>query len=176
MGTLYLNFCSSITGIGFLRCAHALKHLEAGGCKLTPHGINAIVSGGRLEYLSLSTPYELAKAGEGSINTEAVMTISKGCPLLKKLDLTNSMDVQLEGWEAIGRNCKKLESLYIYGCNKLCDIGLQALSNGCDKLRTVSVDNKNSCSTDALWLFKHKVETGCDGLSCRTCRLHWYIT
>ncbi|KAI3963039.1 hypothetical protein MKW98_028979 [Papaver atlanticum] len=159
LATLYINFCSSITGIGFLGCAHALKHLEASGCKLTQEGINAIVSGGGLEYLILSTPYEVAKVGEGSINTEAVITISKGCPLLKKLDLTYAMDVQLEGWEAIGQNCKKLEFLHIYGGNKLCGIGLQALYNGCDKLRTVSVENSSGCSTNALGLFKHKVES-----------------
>ncbi|MCL7037962.1 hypothetical protein MKW94_029443, partial [Papaver nudicaule] len=34
----------SITGIGFLEWPKTLTHLEAGRCKLTPEGINAIVS------------------------------------------------------------------------------------------------------------------------------------
>ncbi|KAI3839825.1 hypothetical protein MKW98_010130 [Papaver atlanticum] len=136
--TLYIGSCSSITGIGFLECPERLTHLEAGGCKLTPEGINALVSGGGLEILCLSTREdELAEVGEGSINTEAVMMISKG-------------------WEVIGRNCKDLELLNVYGCRKLCDSGLQALCNGCDKLQSLFIDDENSCSRPALEDFKLK--------------------
>ncbi|MCL7035734.1 hypothetical protein MKW94_012832 [Papaver nudicaule] len=126
------------------------------GCKLTPEGIKAIVSGGGLEYLSLSALFESAKDGEGSINTKAVVMISKGCPLLKKLDLTNCNEVELQGWEAIGQNCKNLERLTAYGCRKLCDRGLQALCQGCNKLSGLFIDNKNMCSRSALELFERK--------------------
>lgn len=155
--TLYIGSCSCITGIGFLECPKTLTHLEAGGCKLTPKGINALVSGGGLEIVSLLTPEdELAEVGEGSINTEAVMTISKGCPLLKKLFLSNCGGVELQGWEAIGRNCIDLELLNVYGCRKFCDSGLQALCNGCDKLQSLFIDDENSCSRPALEDFKRK--------------------
>ncbi|KAI3842907.1 hypothetical protein MKW92_014670, partial [Papaver armeniacum] len=125
--SLRISSCIKITGIGFLDCPKTLTRFEANMCKLKPEGMKAVVCGGGLEHLSF---YELAKAGEGSINTEAVVTISKGCPLLKKLYLTNCKNVELEGWEAIGRNCKNLEILGVRGCRKLCDEGLQALCNG----------------------------------------------
>ncbi|XP_026397053.1 F-box/LRR-repeat protein 12-like [Papaver somniferum] len=128
--SLCVESCSSITGIGFVECPKTLIHLVAGGCKLTPEGITAIVSGGGLEELFLSTPYVLAEVGEGPINTEAIMTISKGCPLLKILNLSDCEEIELQGWEAISRNCKDLVLLNVYGCTKLCDSGLQALCNG----------------------------------------------
>ncbi|KAI3994659.1 hypothetical protein MKX01_027549 [Papaver californicum] len=53
LGTLNIDFCSSVTGIGFQGCPQTLTRLEASGCKLIPEGINAIVSGGGLQYLSL---------------------------------------------------------------------------------------------------------------------------
>ncbi|KAI3940822.1 hypothetical protein MKW98_030141, partial [Papaver atlanticum] len=127
-----------------------------GWCKLTPEGIKAIVSGGGLEFLSLSATFEPAKVGDISNETEAVMHISKGCPLLKKLILRNCKEVELEGWKAIGRNCKNLEDLTLYRCSKLCDLGLQALCNGCNKLSRLSVDTDDSCSSSALEVFKRK--------------------
>ncbi|KAI3973335.1 hypothetical protein MKX01_020710 [Papaver californicum] len=156
LATLYIDFCSSIAGIGFQGCPQTLTHLEASGCRLIPAGINAIVSGGGLQYLSLSTPYEFDDVGEGCINTKAVVKISKGCPLLKKLILSNCEDVELEGWEAISSNCKDLEFLYLFGSRKLCDLGLIALCNGCNKLSKLYVNYDNSCSSSAVELFKSR--------------------
>ncbi|KAI3978305.1 hypothetical protein MKX01_013103 [Papaver californicum] len=156
LGSLSFRSCCNITGIGFLGCPENLTRLTADGWKLKPEGIKAIVSGAGLESLDISAPYGLAKVEEGSINTEAVITISKGCPLLKKLSLRNCKEVELQGWEAIGRNCKNLEDLTLYGCSKLCDLGLQALRNGCNKLSRLSVDTDNCCSSSALELFKRK--------------------
>ncbi|KAI3940820.1 hypothetical protein MKW98_030139 [Papaver atlanticum] len=155
VGSLYINSCHKITGIGFLECAHTLNHLELGRCKLKPERINAIVSGGGLKYLRL-TSYELYKVGEGSFNTETVMTISRGCPLLKELILADCEEVELEAWEAIGKNCKYLEFHYVYGCRKLCDLGLEVLFNRCNKLSRLFVDGDNSCSSSALKLVKRK--------------------
>ncbi|KAI3951807.1 hypothetical protein MKW92_009205 [Papaver armeniacum] len=147
--SLCINFCSKITGIGFSECPKTLTFLGAQRCKLKPEGIKAIISGGGLEYLSLSAL--------GPINTDTVVTISKGCPFLKSLVLDHCEEVQLEGWEAIGRNCKNLEYLSVYECEKLCDLGLQALSNGCSKLSRFVLDaDNNSCSTSALDLFMRK--------------------
>ncbi|XP_026459119.1 F-box/LRR-repeat protein 12-like [Papaver somniferum] len=157
--SLSIIACSNITGVGFLGCARTLTHLEAGGCKLKPEGIRAIVSGGGLEYLDLKTPDWLAEVDQEGciINTEAVIVISKGCPLLEELFLSNCEEVELQGWEAIGLNCKELESLFVMGCQKLCDMGLQAIWDGCDKLSELYIDReKHSCSSSALELFEHK--------------------
>ncbi|KAI3843475.1 hypothetical protein MKW92_000627 [Papaver armeniacum] len=151
--SLSISCCSRITGIGFLGCAWTLTRLGAGGYKLNQEVINAIVSGGELEYLYLETaPYESAEFKERCIiNTEAVLTISKGCPILKELFLSNCEEVELEGYEAIAMNCKELEKLYMMGCQKLCDIGLQAICDGCNKLIEFYIDGeKNSCSSSIL--------------------------
>ncbi|XP_026384723.1 F-box/LRR-repeat protein 12-like [Papaver somniferum] len=157
--SLDIRYCSSITGISFLGCAQTLTYLVACGCKINPEGINAIVSGGGLEYLCLLTYKEdLAKVGEGCIiNTEAVVTISKSCPLLTRLLLSNCEEVELEGWEAIGLNCKQLKSLFVMGCQKFCDVGLQAICDGCSNLSELYVDGeKNNISSSALELFECK--------------------
>ncbi|KAI3937235.1 hypothetical protein MKW92_051284 [Papaver armeniacum] len=138
--------CCWITdsGINFLlqNCCK-LRSLIIDSCSSITEGIEEIVSGGGLEDLDLS-----AKASEvrGSTNTEAVITISKRCPLLKKLYLLNCEGIEIKGWEAIGRNCKNLEH-HVFGCTKLCDLGLQALFNGCNKLSRLYIDNHSSCFT-----------------------------
>ncbi|KAI3988635.1 hypothetical protein MKX01_026999 [Papaver californicum] len=113
--TLYIQSCSSITGIGFLECPKTLTHLEAGGCKLTLEGINAIVSGGGLENLCLSTPYVLREVGEGSMNTEAVITISKCCPSLKNLYLSNCVEVEFKDGKLLVEIAKIWHSLTCMG-------------------------------------------------------------
>ncbi|KAI3853662.1 hypothetical protein MKW98_025179 [Papaver atlanticum] len=140
--SLSISYCSSITGIGFLGCSQTLARLGAGGYKHNQEVINAIISGGELEYLYLETaPDESAKIEEACIiNTEAVLTISKGCPLLKHLFLSNCEEVELEGYEAIGMNCKELEKLYVMGCQRLCDTGLQVICDGCNKLIELYID------------------------------------
>ncbi|MCL7034240.1 hypothetical protein MKW94_020367 [Papaver nudicaule] len=161
--TIILSRSHLITdsGIRFLlQNCRKLGSLSIDSCSKITEGIEAIVSGGGLESLSLSALFESAKDGEGSINTKAVVMISKGCPLLKKLDLTNCNEVELEGWEAIGQNCKNLERLTAYGCRKLCDRGLQALCQGCNKLSGLFIDDKNMCSRSALELFERKDRNG----------------
>ncbi|XP_026444503.1 F-box/LRR-repeat protein 12-like [Papaver somniferum] len=83
LASLCTSFCSKITGIGFLGCPKTLTKLEAIGCKFKPEGIKAVVNGGGMNHLILSAGFGVA--GGGCIDTEAVMTISKGCPVLKKL-------------------------------------------------------------------------------------------
>ncbi|KAI3951816.1 hypothetical protein MKW92_009214 [Papaver armeniacum] len=151
--SLYIYSCSSISGVGFLGCPKTLSHVSVGGCKLKPEGIEAIVSGGGIEVLGLSTPYNK----QTGINTEAVVKISKSCPLLKELDLEDC-EVEFEGWEAIAQNCTNLELLNVCGCRKLCDLGLQTLSNGCNKLSRlyVDVDHVNNWSRSAIDLFRSR--------------------
>ncbi|KAI3940818.1 hypothetical protein MKW98_030137 [Papaver atlanticum] len=107
LGTLHLHYCDNITGIGFLGCPETLTNLKADYCKLTPERISAIVSGGGLEYLRLCR-------GVPKFKTETIMTISKGCPLLKELSLSDCEEVEPEGWQTIGQNCKYLERLYVF--------------------------------------------------------------
>ncbi|KAI3940812.1 hypothetical protein MKW98_030131 [Papaver atlanticum] len=106
LGLLSIRFCSKITGIGFLECPKTLTKLKAIGCKFKASGCG-------LDERILAAI--VRKAGEGCIDTEAVVTISKGCPLLKKLILTRCDNIELEGWEAIGRKCKNLEILSVQG-------------------------------------------------------------
>ncbi|MCL7050566.1 hypothetical protein MKW94_014068 [Papaver nudicaule] len=157
LGSLDITYCSGVTGIGFQECAQTLNRLAAGGCIFEQEGITAIVSRGGLKYLCLKTPNESAKVEQGCINIEILITISKGCPLLKNLLLSNCEEVKLKGWEAIGRNCKELETLFVMGCQRLCDMGLQAICDGCNKLSELYIDEeKNSCSYSALELFERK--------------------
>ncbi|XP_026443770.1 F-box/LRR-repeat protein 12-like [Papaver somniferum] len=87
--SLCIGCCTKITGIGFLNYPKTLTRLEASQCRFKSQGVKAIVSGGGIEHLCLLAPYE------ASINTEALVTISKGCPLLKELILENCENVKL---------------------------------------------------------------------------------
>ncbi|KAI3987417.1 hypothetical protein MKX01_042421 [Papaver californicum] len=159
LSSLAINYCSNITCMGFLGRAQTLTCLEARGCELKSEGFRAIVSGGGLEqlYLLHSIHYEPDENEKGCVNTEAVMTISKGCPLLKELALSSCEEVELDGWKAIGLNCKELEVLAVMGCQQLCDRGLQAIWDGCNKLYEFGIDGeKNSCSSFGLELFMRK--------------------
>ncbi|MCL7032937.1 hypothetical protein MKW94_028714 [Papaver nudicaule] len=158
LGSLDITYCRDITGIGFLGCPMSLTKVKAARCKLTPEGLKAIVSGGGLQCLHLALPYgSINNAGERCIiNTEAIVTISKGCPLMHTLILPKCDEVDLQGWEAIGENCKNLKNILLRGCRKLCDLGLQALSTGCNKLSNLTLDKEYSCSRSALEIFKHE--------------------
>ncbi|KAI3924967.1 hypothetical protein MKW92_035799 [Papaver armeniacum] len=118
--SLGVSYCDNVTGIGFVGCRKTLTHVDARFMRiLTTEGIKAIVSGGGIQSLSLSG---------NAVNNEAVITISKGCPLLKSLQLNSCHEVQLEGWKAIGLYCRNLVDLHVVECRNLCDQGLKALN------------------------------------------------
>ncbi|KAI3971762.1 hypothetical protein MKW92_020778 [Papaver armeniacum] len=113
--SIRISYCGSVTGIGFLGCQKTLANVYAVDVpKLTTEGIKAIASGSGLQHLCLSG---------NSVNNEAILTISKGCPLLKVLQLTSCGEVQLEGWKAIGMKA------LCYGCNKLSYLSVHPWSN-----------------------------------------------
>ncbi|MCL7037950.1 hypothetical protein MKW94_006188 [Papaver nudicaule] len=124
---------TNITGIGFLGCPKTLIRVDAlAMIELTTEGVKAIVSGGGIRILRLSSMIPLSN--------EAVLTISKGCPLLEVLYLGTCNEVDLEGWKAVGLYCGNLEELYLPGSHKLCDQGLMALCDGCSKLSCLMVE------------------------------------
>ncbi|KAI3958044.1 hypothetical protein MKW98_020686 [Papaver atlanticum] len=140
---LNIACCSRVTGIGFFGCPKTLTCVDAFDVpKLTIEGIKAITSGGGIKSLRLSG---------NAVNNEAVITISKSCPVLKQLELEFCHGIQLEGWKDIGLYCTNLKALYVVDCPKLCHLGVQALCNGCDKLSFLFAD---SCNDYALDLFK----------------------
>ncbi|XP_026459509.1 F-box/LRR-repeat protein 12-like [Papaver somniferum] len=142
LGSLSITDCERVTGTGFLGCPKTLTEVSAyGKQELTTEGIKAIVSGGGLQSLYLSG---------NTVNDEAVIAISKGCPLLKVLRLKSCNEVQLEGWKAIGLHCRHLKALYLVECLKLCHVGLQALCNGCNQLSYFFTD---TCRVFAIDLF-----------------------
>ena len=149
-----ISYCRNLTGIGFRGCSETLYYLEADSCKLAPEGLQAIVSGGGLEYLDISCLSwyflgdGLSAIGEGLAtklrvlnmrmcrfaSDQAIITIAKGCPVLQEWNLAVCHEVSLDGWEAIGLNCHNLEILHLNRCRNLCDLGLQALREGCNRL------------------------------------------
>ncbi|KAI3910326.1 hypothetical protein MKW92_020356 [Papaver armeniacum] len=130
--SLRISYCKNVTGTGFLGCPKTLTTVDATDmCKLTMEGVKAIASGGGIQYLKLSGR---------AVNSQVVITISKGCPLLKSLWLKSCHLVGLKGWTAISLYCKNLEYLYVSDCPNLCDQSLQALQDGCSKLFYLYID------------------------------------
>ncbi|MCL7040522.1 hypothetical protein MKW94_005814 [Papaver nudicaule] len=150
--SLHTVTLSSITGSGFN--SETIIHVEADSCKLDPDGISGLLSGGGLEYLNLSGLFwsihgdGLAKIGQGSAvnlrvlnlrmcrdaTDEAIMMISKGCPVLQEWSLAFCHEITITGWVAMGWNCNNLKALHVNRCRNFCDRGLQALQDGCKSL------------------------------------------
>ncbi|KAI3927103.1 hypothetical protein MKX01_029871 [Papaver californicum] len=140
--SLQISYCDNVTGIGFLGCPETLTTVDATHMyKLTTEGIKAIASGGGIEYLSLSG---------NAVNNEAVITISKCCPLLKSLNLVCCHNVKFRGWKAIGLYCRNLEGLYVTDCSNLYDSGFKALCYGCNKVSFLFVDRLSDFALEHL--------------------------
>ncbi|PSS09585.1 F-box/LRR-repeat protein [Actinidia chinensis var. chinensis] len=169
-----ISYCKSVNGVGFKGCSQSLTNLEAESCKLEPEGVLGIVSGGGLEYLSVSCLSwcvhgdGLAAIGSGfatrlrvlnfrlcrTINDESIVAIAKGCPLLEDWNLALCHEVKLPGWEAIGANCCNLKRLHVNRCHNLCNLGLQALRDGCRRLLILHINRCRRISSEAMELFK----------------------
>ncbi|KAK9059488.1 hypothetical protein SSX86_020190 [Deinandra increscens subsp. villosa] len=169
-----ITHCEEIKGVGFEGCSQTLACLEADFCKLEPEGILGILSGGGLEYLNVSS-LSWCIRGDGlraigggfgknlrilnfrlcrTVGDETIMEISKGCPLLKEWNLSLCTEIRLSGWESIGINCRNLERLHVSGCRHLCDRGLLALRNGCERLSVIYITRCQKVSSLAITLFK----------------------
>ncbi|KAA8543598.1 hypothetical protein F0562_021656 [Nyssa sinensis] len=111
-----------INGVGFKGCSKSLAYLEANSCELEPEGILGIVSGGGLEYLTVSN-LSWSICGDGSapvgagfatklrilnfrmcrtIGDDSVVAIAKGCPLLQEWNLALCHEVRISGGNQLG--------------------------------------------------------------------------
>ncbi|KAI5676904.1 hypothetical protein M9H77_07854 [Catharanthus roseus] len=169
-----ISYCKSVTGIGFRGCSDTLTYLEADSCKLEPEGIHAIVSGGGLEYLNISS-LSWSILGDGlmaigagfarklsilncracrTISDDSIISIAKGCPLLQEWNLALCHEIRAAGWESIGANCRNLKRLHVNGCRNLSDQGLEALRNGCKKLCVFYMSRCRGVSSTGIEMFK----------------------
>lgn len=102
-----ISHCKSINGTGFQGCSWALAYVEADSCKLEPEGIQAVFSGGGLDYLDISNlSWCIHGHGFTAIDTkftskltvlnfrvcryiddDAIVNIARGCPLLQEWNL-----------------------------------------------------------------------------------------
>ncbi|XP_071738039.1 F-box/LRR-repeat protein 12-like [Rutidosis leptorrhynchoides] len=172
---LCIHGCIKIVGIGFKGCSSTLAILDASFCALDFTGVNEILSGGGLEYLNFSSlDYKhtmgqgLATIGLGYganlkildlqmfrfVEDNDVISISKGCPLLREWDLSFCDKVGLPGWESIGLYCKNLEIIRVWGCRNLCDSGLLSLSNGCKRLSVIYMGACREITSDGIRAFR----------------------
>ncbi|XP_057484617.1 F-box/LRR-repeat protein 12-like [Actinidia eriantha] len=151
-----------VSVVSFEGCSQSLTHLEAESCKFEPEGVLGIVSGGGLEYLSVSCLSRcvhgdvLAAIGSGfstrlrvlnfrlcrTIKDESILAIAKRCPLLEDWNLALRHKVKLLAWESISSNFCNLKRLHVNRCHNLCNLGLQAMRDG---YRRLSILHINSC-------------------------------
>lgn len=84
------------------------------------------------------------------ISNEDCLAISKLCPILAELDLT---EVQLTdvGIKNFAENCKEnLTQVILYGCKKITDMGVISLAENCSNLSKVDVKGCNQVSDAAV--------------------------
>lgn len=169
-----MSYCRNLTGAGFQGCSQTLTHLEANYCRLEPNGIRSILSGGGIEYLSVSNLTWCTRVNglvaisvgfaaklrvlnfrsSRTIGNDCIMTIAKGCPSLQEWNLAICHEVKIAGWESIASHCHNLKTLHVNRCRNLCDRGLQALRTGCKRLSILYITRNSQISGVALEIFK----------------------
>ncbi|CAN4102183.1 unnamed protein product [Withania somnifera] len=169
-----ISFCRNLTGAGFRGCSQTLTYLEADSGRLDPNGVQCILSGGGLEYLSTINltwcpRFDSAVAisvgfaaklrvlnfrSSRTIGDDCIMAIAKGCPSLQEWNLAICHGVKIAGWESIASNCHNLKTLHVNRCRNLCDTGLQALRTGCKRLSILYITRCSQISVVALEIFK----------------------
>ncbi|XP_059297788.1 LOW QUALITY PROTEIN: F-box/LRR-repeat protein 12 [Lycium ferocissimum] len=164
-----ISYCGNLTGVGFQGCSQTLTYLEADSCRLEPKGIRSILSGGGLEYLSMSNltwSHRVDGLGFaaklrvlnfrmcGMTGDDCIMAIAKDCPSLQEWNLAICHGVKIGGWESIASHCHNLKTLHVNGCRNLTDRGLQALRSGCKRLSVLYITRCSQISVVALEMFK----------------------
>ncbi|XP_071728775.1 F-box/LRR-repeat protein 12-like [Rutidosis leptorrhynchoides] len=196
---LKIRSCKKVVGLGLRGFSSTLTILEASCCALDSTDVTEILRGGvGLEYLRLSWDVNeriflgqgLTSIGLGnlkvldiewckSIEDDVIISISKGCPLLRDWDLSHCPKVGLRGWESIGLYCQNLEIIHVYGCTRFCDKGLLCLGNGCKRLSIIWFGNGMNITSNGLSAFNLqrqdvKINKGSDAtISFTSWRFTW---
>jgi F-box and leucine-rich repeat protein 2/20 len=171
ISTLIITSCRHVSGVGFRGCPSALCYLEAESCMLTPEGLLAVASSGRLEYLSLHKLGSLSGLdGLGSLclaknlrflnlrmcrylTDSSVTAIASRCPLIEEWSLAVCHGVHLPGWSSIGLYCNNLRVLHVNRCRNICDEGLRALGDGCARLKALHINGCTKITRGGMVLF-----------------------
>ncbi|KAM3376289.1 F-box/LRR-repeat protein 12 [Capsicum galapagoense] len=169
-----ISYCRNLTGVGFQGCSQTLTYLEADSCRLEPNGIQSILSGGGLEYLSVPN-LTLRTRVDGliaisvgfaaklrvlnfrcsrTIGDDCITAMAKGCPSLQEWNLAICHEVKTEGWESIGLHCHNLKIIHVNRCRNLLDSGMQALRDGCRRLSVLYITGCPQISVVTLEVFK----------------------
>ncbi|GKB97518.1 leucine-rich repeat domain, L domain-like protein [Tanacetum coccineum] len=140
-----LNVCGCVKVVG-------LADLKANNhCAFDSKGVAGILSGGGLRYLKFLN-FERCNF----VEDDAVMTISKGCPLLCEWNLSFCYKIGILGWESIGLYAQNLEILNVSYCDNLCSRGLTALYDGCGRLSVLYINKCLNIFEDQILHFKNR--------------------
>ena len=130
---LRISACRNIRGLGFLGFSRSLVSLEAERCMLDSGGVAAILCGVGIEYLNLSFErlYSVAPKAIGlganvanikilkiggryiDVDSDTIMNIAKGCPLLQEWKLSSCEKIDISGWKSIGLYCQNLKTIHV---------------------------------------------------------------
>ncbi|KAL3497419.1 hypothetical protein ACH5RR_040151 [Cinchona calisaya] len=149
--SINLSQCSLVTNVGIDTLASSLgsmlRELYISDC----HKIDAMLilpALKKFEYLEV-----LSVAGIHNISDQFVDGLIKACGQnLKELDFANCLDLTNCSLRVIGDTCTGLHSLNISNLDKLTDLGLQYLANGCRHIQKLKLC-RNQFSDEAVAAF-----------------------
>uniref|UniRef100_A0A2P2KM93 F-box domain-containing protein n=1 Tax=Rhizophora mucronata TaxID=61149 RepID=A0A2P2KM93_RHIMU len=152
-----LRFCEGLTDSGLVELAQdrgrTLKSLGVAACaRITDIALEAVGSHCKvLETLSLDSEF---------IHNDGVLSVARGCPLLKVLKL-QCINVTDEALISVGNYCSSLEVLALYSFQQFTDKGLRAIGDGCKKLKNLTLSDCYFLSDKGL----EAVASGCKELT-----------
>lgn len=122
-------------------CCPKLATFVASGCKeITDVGLFAIAEG--CTHLA-----ELNVAGS-NITDSGVSAIAKACTNLTRLCLSNTA-ISDESLIDIAKHSKNIKELVLRSCNRISDIGVRAVLNGCDRLLKLALRGSGASAMEA---------------------------
>ncbi|KAK4482906.1 hypothetical protein RD792_010079 [Penstemon davidsonii] len=143
---LNMRFCEGLTDMGLVQLAHGrrqtLKSLGVGACaNISDVSLEAVGSHCKsLDTLSLDSDV---------INNKGLVSVAKGCPLLKVLKL-QCVNITDEALQAVGRFCLSLELLSLHSFQKFSDRGMYAIGKGCKRLKNLMLSDCDFLSNKCL--------------------------
>ncbi|PWA74603.1 leucine-rich repeat domain, L domain-like protein [Artemisia annua] len=180
LSSISLSECSvTDSGLEILtKLCKALKEVNLDGCiDITDNGIRSLNQNCRqLRSLNISSCDRVNGEGFKGFSTlacleayncefysmkdvdDAIIEISKGCPLLQEWNLSFCEKIGISGWESIGLYCKNLKIIHVNGCRNLDDRGLLSLGDGCKRLSMIYRTAGDKITRSGLLLLKEKRE------------------